>query len=131
MNKREKVKNIYIKNKSTTDRNALVNTIMKSVDVTKGTAQTYLSLAIKEHAISQGDKYVGRDIKTDSLKREQARKIFNANPQMSRKELVGTFMEQFDMTKQSASTHCTMFSKSLMESETPHKALESVRCRKS
>ena len=70
-------------------------------------ARTYISISKKTLASKLNINYKSRKIDSRKTKRGRAMELFNKNPGLSRKEMIGLFMDKLEMSEASAAVHCS------------------------
>lgn len=89
-------------------RKEIVEIFARELDTTIGSARTHLSWCIKESTDINTIRYKTRTINKKSLKREKAYQLFVANNALSRNNMIEIFVDELDMSWNSAATHCSM-----------------------
>lgn len=77
----------------------------------ENSARTYISMSKKALAEKLNLPYRSRKIDARTTKKGQAMKIFNDNPDLSRREIIAIFIEELGMSEASAATHCSACAK--------------------
>lgn len=73
-------------------------------------ARTYISLSKKVLASKLNINFKSRKIDPRTTKRGRAMELFNANPSLTRKEMISLFIDRLEMSEDSAAVHCSQCS---------------------
>jgi hypothetical protein len=106
--KREKAVELYEQNHHL-PYEKVVHTFIKELNLpSENSARTYISLSKKALAVKLQLPYSSRKVDARKTKRGRAMDIFIKNPHLTRKEMIDKFVEELNMTWNSAATHCSM-----------------------
>ena len=105
--KKERAIDLYEQSHSL-PQDKLVRTFIKELNLpSENSARTYISMSKKALASKLSISYKARKIDSRKTKRGRAMEIFNANPQLTRKEMIEMFIHELEMSYNSAATHCS------------------------
>jgi len=87
----------------------MVSTFISELKLpSENSARTYISLSKKALASKLQLQYKQRKTDHRKTKRGRAIEIFNKNQQLTRPEMINLFIEELNMSWNSAATHCSM-----------------------
>ena len=90
-------------------KDTMVKTFITELNLpSENSARTYISLSKKALASKLLLPYKQRKTDPRTTKRGQAIDLFNKNKHLTRKEMMDLFVEELNMTANSAGTHCSM-----------------------
>lgn len=107
--KRERAIELYELHYPTLSRESMVNKFIRELNLpSANSARTYISFSKKALASKLQLQFKKRKVDARKTKRGRAIYIFNTNKHLTRKEMMALFVDELDMTQNSAATHCSM-----------------------
>jgi hypothetical protein len=107
LTKKERAVELYEKNHALS-LDKLIRAFVRELDLpSENSARTYISLSKKALASRLNMAYKGRKIDARTTKRGKAMELFNRNINISRKEMIDLFVNELNMSYNSAATHCS------------------------
>lgn len=108
--KKERAIELYERSHHLAD-DKIINVFIQELNLpSENSARTYISMSKKELATKLKLPYKKRKIDARKTKRGQAMKLFNDNPDLTRKEMIELFIDKLEMTPASAGQHCSICS---------------------
>ena len=106
--KKDKAKKLFEENHNL-PYTTLVRLFLRELDLpTENAARTYISMTKRELAHKLNISYKGRKIDARKTKKGKAMELFKNNTNLTRNQMIELFVEELDMTWNSAATHCSM-----------------------